>query len=113
MFDGMNIGYFEGLVNRKNAFFHHFIFQHISLLLAFSRYTLYIQTNGDSEMSKEKTAQEAFDLKYEQVMSNLKRLNVAVQKDQDKFNATGSKNWGFVGDLERINDLLIRALGED
>jgi len=45
--------------------------------------------------------------------ASLEALTALIASKADSFRAEGGKNWGYVGDMNHINDLLERALRSD
>lgn len=61
-------------------------------------------------MSTKTTAADAYADKFREVMENLVDLKIHVENHAMRQHNDRS-NWGFVGDLDMINALLLRALG--
>lgn len=59
-----------------------------------------------------KTANESYLSVLEQVKRNLQKLKTHVEKHAD-LQANEPQNWGLVGDMNHINQLLKVALGDD
>lgn len=60
-----------------------------------------------------KTAEDAFMDHRKAIYDKIGRLAVKVETARTEFEHEGHKNWGYVGDLEYIDSLLKRALGEE
>ncbi len=61
--------------------------------------------------TKKQTAHDAYVDNYAEVMANIKRLQVYLETHAMK-EAVDQRNWGYAGDLGRINNLVLEALGE-
>lgn len=61
--------------------------------------------------TKNQTAHDAYVDNYAETMTNIKRLQVYLETHAMK-EAADQRNWGYAGDLGRINNLVLEALGE-
>lgn len=61
--------------------------------------------------AKKQTAHDVYVARHAELMANLSRLQAHVETHAMK-EAVDQRNWGYAGDLEYINELVLRALGE-
>ncbi len=47
------------------------------------------------------------------VIEQLLELSTAVAENNQQFHAEGSTNWGYVGDLSRVSEMLSCALNKE
>lgn len=59
------------------------------------------------------TAQERYEANKAEIVEKMTRLQAMLDKHVSDFVEDGCKNWGYVGDLANVNDMLSRALNEE
>lgn len=59
--------------------------------------------------SSKQTAKQAYTENHQEMCRRIALLMTAMDKHQKRANAD-EKNWGFVGDLQSVNELLARTL---
>ena len=62
--------------------------------------------NEDAAIAQQGTATESYQRLYAEVVSQLKEVEHALVNHRGAFIKSGGENWGFVGDLESINETL-------
>lgn len=75
-----------------------------------------VSPDGKRTTPAPKTAAETYALAAESLAFNLQRLEQHLAQHRIQFEGPEGihgRNWGFVGDLARINQLLGSCLGED
>lgn len=60
---------------------------------------------------KKQTAHDAYLDKHMELMHNIKRLQAYVETHAMK-EPINQRNWGYAGDIDYINDLVLRAMGD-
>ncbi len=64
-----------------------------------------------AKTAKPQTAHDTYVAKHAEVMANLKALQIHVETHSMK-EAADQKNWGYAGDLDYINKMILQALGK-
>lgn len=64
-------------------------------------------------MDKKRTAEDALIKRRTAIYDKIGRLSIKAESIRTEFEKGGCKNWGLVGDLIMIDEMLGRALGEE
>lgn len=59
------------------------------------------------------TAAQAMARANSEALVLIERIKEHVLQNQIRFEQTGRKDWGFVGNMAEVNELMHRILGED